>query len=873
MSGGFGGGSGGGYARDEPGDFLPRASQRSGTLRVDVTPAIVETVPGEQATVVVEVTNTDDVIRQVVVDVLGLDAAWVEVDEPAMSLFPDERSTALVAIKLPADFPAGARTAVIEVGDLASTDAPALVELSLVVIARDAVTVHIEPTNVITGRRATLSAAVANRGNTTLDVALHGSDPEQVLHVVASPPVLRLHPGEDGVVKLEVAGKRPIVGPPQVRALGIEARGTRLDEDGFSGFGDVFAPAVDVALATIIQRPWLSRRMLSISGLLTAAAVFALVITTSFGGVVDKAEEGQQLLAASLDADAAAAGVEPAGVGGVVSSAAGAGIDGVTVELFDVARGPLLPVLSTVTDPSGTFRFPGLTDGAYRLRIGAAGFGERWYPDGGAWDEAQDLELKAGSPLPALAMTLAGQPAAVAGTVLGDVTGASVEGVVVYVRLPSGVLPVNAAGPATSLIASYTVDKTGRFEIADLPTPGTYELIALGTGLASVPRTVRLDPGAKVDKLSLLLRAGDGVLAGRVVDREGNAVSNATIAVAAGTSVVQTLTLSGDVATAGRFEIRNLQTPGTFSLTVSVAGFLNESQTITLGAGQTRTDLAVALVPNRGVLGGRVLDAAGRGVGGVTVTALDAAITRRSASVSVGDVGTWQVGGLQVPGNYTLTFTAPGYVSQTLALDLSLTSPTRTDLAVRLSSAVASIRGVVRELGSRPDTAGCIPDDADLTDCPGRLSGVSVTLTASGVNRQTVTADIPAGAYRFDNLAPGGYTITFARTGSTPQTVFAEVAAGDERDLTDVYLERQAAITGRVTEGSLGRPNITVRVYPLAQYPLLPTATAITDNQGNYRITGLAAPETYIVEFVDNGQVRGSRQIFLQPGETQSAGL
>ncbi len=857
---------------DGAGDFLPRASQRSGTIRVDVTPARIDVVPGEPVAVVVEVSNTDEVIRQVAVDVLGLDAAWVEVDEPAMSLFPDERSTALLQIKLPADFPAGTRTAVIEVGDLASTDAPALVELALVVTARDSVKVFVEPTTVITGRRAALSAQVVNDGNTTLDVAVVGADPENILHVTASPPILRLHPGEDGVVKVDVTGKRPLLGNPAVRNLSLDARGTRLGDDDLALTTDDVPPTVDVALSSIIQKPWLSRKLLSLGGLLSAAAVLALVFTTSFGGVVDKAEESQALLAAALDAEGdTAVGIEPSGVSGAVTSATGTGIDGVTVQLFEVARGPLLPVLTTVTDAAGAFRFPGLSDGAYRVKVSAAGFGERWYPDGGAWDEAQDLELKAGSPLPPLAMVLAGQPASVAGTVLGDVTGGSVEGVVVYVRLPSGVLPINAAGPATSLIASFTVDKSGRFEIGDLPTPGTYELIALGTGLSSVPRTVRLDPGTQLTKLSLLLRPGDGVLAGRVVDRDGNPVPNATVSVAVGTSVVQTLTLSGDAATAGRFEVRNLQTPGTYSLTVAVPGYLNESQTITLGAGQTRTDLALALVPNRGVLGGRVLDAAGRPLGNVTVTALDAATTKRSASVSIGDVGSWQVTGLQVPGSYTLTFAAPGYVSQTLALDLGLESPVRTDLSVRLSSAVATVRGIVRELNSQADPPTCRPDDEVFNDCPGRLSGVSVALTANGVDRQTLTADLPTGAYRFDNLAPGGYTITFSRLGSTPQTVFVEVAAGDERDLPDVYLEPQASITGQVTEGTLGRANITIRVYPIAQYPFVPVATGVTDNQGNFRITGLAAPETYIVEFVDNGEVRSSQQVFLQPGDSTSA--
>jgi hypothetical protein len=194
---------------------------------------------------------------------------------------------------------------------------------------------------------------------------------------------------------------------------------------------------------------------------------------------------------------------------------------------------------------------------------------------------------------------------------------------------------------------------------------------------------------------------------------------------------------------------------------------------------------------------------------------------------------------------------------------------------VRLTTAVGSVRGLVRELGSPPDTGECNPDDGATGDCPGRLAGVTVMLSSSSLTRRTVTADVPTGAYRFDNVPPGAYTLTFSRAGSTPQTMFVELAAGEDRQMPDVYLEPQARITGQVTSNGLPVPLVEIRIYKLSQYPAVPVMTAITDPTGHYDVIGLDAPETYVVEFRYplGGPVVASQQVFLRPGQSGVANM
>jgi Carboxypeptidase regulatory-like domain len=406
------------------------------------------------------------------------------------------------------------------------------------------------------------------------------------------------------------------------------------------------------------------------------------------------------------------------------------------------------------------------------------------------------------------------------------------------------------------------------FSLIGLPAPGTYEISASAPGLSSQTRTIALQPGQHIDKVALLLQPGVGVVSGRVVDGTGAPVSGASVTLISGASRQGTITLSGDAATAGRFELRELTVPSTLSLSVSAPGYLTASETVVLDNQNTRADRSITLRLAGASLGGIVRASDGHAVGGVTVTISGGSFKRTTQTLSQGEVGHWLVTDVPTPGNYTVTFTADKTVPVTQAVDLPSGSTGRLDVNVTVSSAVASVNGLVRELGSRPDDVTCNPTDAVLTDCPSRLAGVSVVLSATGVERKTFTAHMPTGAFQMGDLAPGPYTVTFSRVGSSPQTFFVELAAAQNLTIPDIFLEPQARVSGQVTHIGLPTSNVSVRVYLASKYPQVAEATAITDASGHYTIVGLVAPETYIVEFQYpiGGQIVASKEIFLQPG-------
>lgn len=864
-----------------------RASAAAGPVRVDVTPARLPAAAGEPAMLLVEVTNTDEVIREIGVELLGVDHDWATVSPDVLTLFPDERGTFAVTLVLPHDYPAGRRPVSLAVGDASLPGATAVVTVELDVATVPRVEVRVEPVTVTGGRAASVMTRVTNKGNGALDLELVGIDAEGQLDVAFQPPRFVLASGGEAMVRAELRARRPILGTPTVRPFSIEARGHQppteqgATPDAAHDAGPDAGPdganpdprdagrepiTVDQTVATFVQRPWLSRKIISMFGLLGAVTVLGLVFTASFGSVAAETKANEALLKKNLaGADAAAGGQFAAGtaLAGQVLSATGVGIDGVVVYLFAPDNG-VTPVYNGVTAPDGRFRFSGIAGGSYKLKVSAAGFGDRWYPAAVSIEQSDELKVEAGKSLDGITMALTGLPASLGGTVLGD----DVKDAVVTVRVPAAAVQASTATLAPAIVKTLTADASGLFAFADLPTPATYEVVASKPGLESEVRSVHLDPGAAVTGLTLLLHQGVGVIAGQVVDRAGVGVGNVKVAITDGSNNRSTLTLSGAAPDAGRFELRNLQTPATYSLTFSADGWFSQSQTLHLDTDQIASGIQVVLVPSIGAMGGTVTDSAGKPLGGVTVSVVGPGTTRIGASLTNGFVGAWQIQDLAIPGTYTVSFSAPGFAGQTIAVDITMDNAIRTDVNAVLTGATASVSGTVRELGHPTDEPGCNPNDDVLDDCRYRLGQVIVTMASATLNRHTVTADSPTGAFRFDGIVPGAYTITLSRVGSSSQTVFVELAAGEARTLPDIFLEPQARITGRITTNGIATANIGVRVYRLADYPNLPVAVTATDNLGNFSIIGLDAPETYVIEYQvpAGGAVRTSKQVFLQPG-------
>ena len=515
-------------------DDLVPVNGRTGPIRVGVSPGVVPIVPGAESTVHIEVSNDDNIIRSVHLAILGLDPTWVVLPAEGVALFPGDSCIVDLRCRLPLEFPAGARRAAIEVRDSIGDLVPALVEFDLLVEPVEQLQLKVEPTNINAGRRGTFTTTVINNGNSPVDVVVRAVDPEEVTSTIFVPAVISILPNAVGVARGELRGKRPWFGTPLVRLLtvGVAAQppgAPPIDPLAPEGAG----PGATSTLVAVVQKPRLSRRLMTLLGLLTAATVFTIVLAATFANLAEQSDANAALLKESLGGNQTASGasVAPTELSGTVTSSTGTGVGGVAIVLYDKGRGPSVTIAQTVTDGNGTYRLANVTGGTYRIKFSAAGFTDVWYDGATSFEEATDVVV-AGTAIPKLDAQIVGQPAGVTGRVTGD----DVLGATVVVQIPAAVLPPVPDAPTTTtgaagapptaadagpVVQTVAVDSAGAYTVTGLPTPSSYTLTAVKAGFVSRPRAVTLQPGDQLKDIVLDLLKGDGSINGTVVDSAG----------------------------------------------------------------------------------------------------------------------------------------------------------------------------------------------------------------------------------------------------------------------------------------------------------------------------------------------------------------
>ena len=875
-----------------------RVGAGDGRVHADVTSAQIDLAPGESATIEVEVTNVSDVIRAYRVGVLGLDPRWATAESVDLELFPGERRSTTLQFDLPASFPAGRRRIAVEVAEPDVPDGSVVVvDVDVVVAPRDELSFGVEPASMTVGPEGTFVVTPVNSGNTTLDLDLIAADPERKVQVTFEPPRPRLLPGERGVVRATAKGPRPWFGMPLVRVLEFRVKG---------GTAEAFTAAA------FIQTPRLSRRAVTLAGLVVVATLFAFVIFLSFSSVADLSAQQEALLKQSLGEDQpVGVRIEPSSIEGRVVSTTGGGIDGVSVQLFTPAN-PVVPAKSTVTDVQGAYRFGSLLPDTYFVRYEVAGFGEAWFRRGTSIADATPIELVAGQELVDVDVALGGQPGSIAGRIVGE----EVEGALVVAQIPGSSFEGSELAPVASRLASVEVDATGQYLLEGLPTPAGYEVVVTKAGFAPQVRTIALDPGEDRADLEILLRRGGGVVAGTVVDTGGVAIPGATVVVSDGQTEVSTRTLS-EVGSLGFFDVRELPTPGTYSLNVSAPGFFPVSQTILLAQDEQLLDRRVVLTASAGSVSGRVLSSAGAPLGGVDITVLGPglSLTTQTLSVPVGwdpaddgapgkrfdadgdriiddngyplAAGTFRVDGLPLPGAYTVSYTSPGVVSQAVSVELTPgAGASRTLSTVTLDAAAGTIQG--RIVTSDASLCGARVPAAAVPCAISGIDGVEVTLRSSTLTRSVQPSDVPAarrGAFRFDAVPPGAYTLTVTRPGSPTQTLLVNTTSrpgfsfdfatdsllGTGAAYGPIVVQPQAVITGRIVpfDGFVGARDYTVDVFTPETIGIPLVDPIRTSLDGSFTIRGLTAPGRYVLQFQD----RTTGETFLVPSLDQRTAL
>jgi hypothetical protein len=810
-------------------------------VRLEVAPAEVAVVHGQPTIVVAQVFNTDDVINAYGVRVFGVDPTWVKVDHDRLSLFPGTPGTITLLIDVPRDYPAGELRVGIEVTPLVEPERRQVGESILLVPARKKGTIAIDPMTQAGGSRAAFTVTLGNEGNAPLSLTLGCTDPEDKVKVEFSPPVVELEPQQQVIVRARAKGRRPIMGNPAPRMLTVSASGSDAPVETFGSF---------------IQRPLLGRGLISLFGLLMAVTIFAFVLTNTLGRVVDVAKVDQRILERAVNGDVGDR-IGPANggtaAGTVTLFTSGEPVSGVTVELF-TGDDPTKPLSSAATASDGTFRLQGLDQGVYKLRFRGANFVEIWFGGGLTFEEAKEIEVVLGEVTGGLDMALGGVP----GSITGKVIGTDPADAVVQLRLP-----VQGAGVEGAQVAEVLAGGDGTFVLEKVPAPASYDLVVSKEGFASERRRVNIAGAEQMEGVEIVLRKGDGLINGVVRDADGP-LGGVAITASNATTETSTITLTG--GTVGSYALRNLPTPGTYTLTFAKDGYATENLTVNLAQGEQLQGADVQLNKGTGSIAGTVTRG-GTPVGGVRISVGVGDETIVTESLSVGEVGTYLLTGLPVPGTYTVTFSGSGLATQVRSVDLDPRQTANlTGLDAALTAATAQVRGTVKETLVKDDGSKEVAAAADVT----------VTLTAGDLVWTTRSADAPkTGEYLLRDVKPGTYTLTFTRVGSEPRSVLVNLAAGEIRSV-DVTLEPRAYVTGVVKfkNGTSDTPlrGAFVVAYRVAEFPGTPAAQAVTNDKGEYKLTNLAAPETYIIGFrpPDGAVAKASQQLTLQAGQPKT---
>lgn len=794
-------------------------------MRVEVSPQRTTLIPGQPVILTVQVFNSTQIISGHRVTVLGVDERWVSVDNGELSLFPDTSGMAIVTITLPPGIPAGTRRVAIQVNETTPPARTQVVEVDLTVPAELAVRVELDPMTATAGRAANFGVVVENTGNTDMDLSMAGTDEEARLKFLFEPSLLHLAPGERATTNLRLSGRRRLVGSPAVHPFTVRAEG---------GEGPV------EAFGTFLQKPVLSRGAMSLVGLVVAVTVFAVVITAALSRVVTKSAADRDLILQVVQrGDATGGAAHPGSISGTVTQlTAGTGVSGVTVDVFDAAN-TAKAVGSTATNAAGAYRLAGLGDGTYKVRFRGAGFSELWFPQNLTPDAAKAVEVKQGQAVGDIDVRLGGIP----GKITGRVTGEDVAGATVALELPAPgpVVSTGTGAPAlvtggtsdAAVVKTATVDASGAFVLEDVPSPSTYRLVAGKEGFTTEVQQVDLGGGEERTGIEIALRKGDGSIAGHISDVNGP-LGAATITASDGHSTVTSVSLTQDDV--GGFVLRNLPTPAVFTVLVSKQGYASQTLTLTLGSAQQLTGVGVTLSGGAGSVAGKVTTVDGKPAGGVTVTVTNGALTVQTATLSVGDIGTYQVNGLLLPSTYTVTFSRTDLADQTRSVDLDgLRVKDATGIDASMQTATATVFGTVSERDGGP------------------LGEIDVVLTSGDATYKVRSATVPTlGQYEIDHVPPGTYSLSFNRKGTRATSTILVLTAGQRRQY-DSVLDRPASVIGQVLtqtgNGLEPLPGADVRIYVATQFPTVRLATTVTDANGRFTFPDLDAPLTYIVEF------------------------
>ena len=720
-------------------------------MRTEVATSHLRVTPGVAAVLDVEVTNTANVIDGVTATINGLDQAWVSLVTPVVSLFPESSATLSLRIDLPRNCLAGEYLVSVHVSSIIDPDRFSDHEFWMSVDPLSAASLAMHPNLIIGGSEATFMAEITNEGNVTTELIVSAFEETRELTAIANPATVSVPPGETHAVSIDVRGKRPFFGQAITRVIKVGVTGEGIELE---------------APANFTQKPRIPRGVLTVLILVLIIALWATVFLVVVSALRDKPEVTKAPAKnfnkrgnGSVNLAAVAATM----TGTVTAQSTGLPVPLITVEAQRIKPdGSLEPIGSTSTGDDGTYTLESLLPGRYKLHFSAEGFDELWFPAAPDSGSAEEVRVAPAGKREGLDAVVVGKLGSLSGQIIvPETTGTAAA---VTVTLTQKIDKPKEGAPVPQPLPPVPVSDAGAFTVPNLVTPATYQVHIESTTFNARDFTETLGAGENRVLNTVTLGAAIGKISGTVVGSNGIPLGNVAITARSGDIEKATTTpTSGGV---GQFAIDALETPNTYVLTFHLDGYADQTIALDLGPG-AKPDLGtVQLLGGTGTVSGTATDTAGVPLGGAPVVIARGEFSATTATLTdsgpTGQPGAFTVTGLPTPGSYTITVSSPGYISQVVRVDLA-SAGSATGLTVALPRATGVITGAVT---ASTATAPSTP-----------VSDVVVELSDGGTPRATASASSPAGAFRFNDVPPGSYTLTFRKKGFATRVVIVAVVA------------------------------------------------------------------------------------------------
>ncbi len=298
----------------------------------------------------------------------------------------------------------------------------------------------------------------------------------------------------------------------------------------------------------------------------------------------------------------------------------------------------------------------------------------------------------------------------------------------------------------------------------------------------------------------------------------------------------------------GAYKFENIE-PGSYTLIFQAKGYAPSTQVVDVKPGQPAIK-NVELVPAKAVyITGVVYDKeTNRPIGNARVL-----VKELNVEVRTDDDGSYKIENI-VPGAYTLIFTAPGYQSYSASIAVE-DKPVVKDGYLTKAEEV-EVQKVEVKLGS---IAGIVYDKT--TNAP--ISGVQITLKEKG---KVLTTD-QSGAFRFDSLPEGTYTVSFTAEGYLPYSEIVTISGGQPYTmkvmLAPVPKKKTASLTGKVSDAESGKgiAGAVVKLEGVSSVQTDPNGIYKMENipVGAYTIT-VSAPDyksyTEVIKLTEGANVK-----------------